>query len=533
MKRIIIFGAGNIGKMAYLYLSEKYEVVAFADNNTQIWGNSLFNKQIISPVDIASFFVDFIVIATVHYKAIGTQLNDMGYRNIYGFELNNDGKTENYKLFQLEYLKFEDFNLEALPFKTVSHEVQSQKEKKVLMIAYSFPPEGGSAVQRPLKFVKYLQDFGYMPVVLTSGSGNRITSISDDSLEKEIPASVRVVRIDNNFDRSYLRTKEKLEEVFSYLYRISGSVSDTRAIYEEKKNNMVRLLPDDRMFWEVECIRRIEEFIDMNDIDLIWSTVPSYSVHMLGYFLKKKYGIPWVADYRDLWTVSKTYSSLYTWYTPRDVEIQRPFEKKILEDADTIVVAGGSWIKLFADELQISLNKLTEITNGYDEADFDGLSVRTYANKKFTLCYNGLMQHEHRNPCFLLTILNEMIGEDSIDKEKICWVINGRIKDSFFNEMKELDKYGIVQANGEITHRDCLQSGCDSDLMVFMGETGENGWINYPGKFYEYLRIGRPILCLTGHNSFQEKVLKETGLGENFDLEDRNEIKEYVSRLYN
>ena len=534
MKKIVIFGAGNIGKKAYTCLSEKYDIVAFADNNPRLWDSRLLDKFIISADRLAEYDLDAVVIATVHYKDIGIQLNDMGYRNIYGFELtHDDGESLDYNLFLLEYINFEDFNLDLFQLKP--HGMRKAKkgdQKQVLMIAYSFPPEGGSAVQRPLKFAKYLQDFGYMPVVLTSGSKNRITSISDKSLEDEIPASVKVIRIDNTYSHEYLRSKEKLEEIFAYLYQIVDSVADVRAIYEAKKNDMVHILPDDRLFWEIECIKKIEDYIDMDDIDLIWSTVPSYSIHLLGYYFKKKYGIPWVADYRDLWTVSETYSSLYTWYTPKDIFLQRPLENMILKDADAIVVAGGSWIKLFEEELLIPNEKLIEITNGYDEADFAGVMPGTQANKKFTLCYNGRMQHENRNPCIILSLLNEMVEDDVLDKDEICWVINGEIKENFYHEMQEMDRYRIVCAKGEIVHRDCLQSGIDSNIMVFMGEAGENGWLNYPGKFYEYLRIGRPILCLTGHNSFQEKILKKTGLGENFDFQEKDKIKNFISKEY-
>lgn len=191
------------------------------------------------------------------------------------------------------------------------------------------------------------------------------------------------------------------------------------------------------------------------------------------------------------------------------------------------MVAGGAWSGLFVDELGLPEAKIIEITNGYDEADFEDIRMNERANDQFTLCYNGRMQHENRNPCILLKMINEMIEDNLLEEGKIRWVINGMIKEAFAVEMQQMDKYHIVSANGEVNHKDCIRSAIDSDLMVFMGEAGKNGWLNYPGKFYEYLRIGRPVLCMTGRGSFQEKVLQDTGItcGQRPDFIDRSNQK--------
>ena len=380
--------------------------------------------------------------------------------------------------------------------------------------------------------MKYLPDFHFEPVVLTSGKDDKM--MRDDSLEKEIPSSVQIVRIEDPFDSfACLYTLDWRQTVFDYIFAVSDSEEWMKLFFNEQKKNLRHVLPDNRVFWEIECIRHIEEYVDMDGIDVIYTTAPAYSQLMLGCYFKLKYGIPWVADYRDLWTSDETYRELYLHgYTENDMKLQRPLEQVLVKHMDAIVLAGGFWADKFVSELHAPRERIWEITNGYDEADFKNISIRTAPNEKFTLCYNGRMHHSCRNPKLLLEILNQCIEEGKINPGKVCWIINGEISLEFQEIIRKRDTHHIIKANGLMDHLTSVQIAADSDLMVFYGEGGVNGALNYPGKFYEYLRIGRPILCFSGHNSFQEKVLKEIGLGENFDYDEMDLVKQYIVLQY-
>ena len=535
MKRVAIFGAGAVGKEAYFCLSKDYEIAAFIDNNPALWNTKLLDIQILSLDDIRDGDVDCIIIATIYFQAIGKQLRDAGFKDFLVFELlheNLGGVT--YKLFPLPLFELtaSDFNFEVTPIEKKVCAREKNEKKRILMIAYSFPPMGGSAVQRPLKFVKYLNGYGYSPVVLTCGRNNSLMGVWDESLEKEIPADTTIIRIEDTYSYEDLFSGDKMQEIISFLVQVTESSDSILSIFEEKKEDLVHMIPDARLFWEVKCLKVVENLLDMDSIDAIWTTVPVYSANLLGCYFKKRYGIPWVADYRDLWTSNRRYCELYTWFKGKDIDLQRKIEATVVDEADAIVVAGKSWKKTFEDTFGVPSNKLYDITNGYDEDDFKEITEREVSNVKFTMCYNGRMNHQCRNPKNIIQIVNELIFEGSIDKDRICWVINGQISPQFQKEIESSDVNNIICANGVIGHKECIQSGIDSDMMVFYGESGENGWLNYPGKFYEYLRIGRPILCLSGHNSFQEEVLNETGLGKNFDFNECDQIKKFILDQY-
>ena len=450
MKRVVIFGAGKIGAKSFEYISKDYEVVAFVDNDKKRWNTQKNGITILSPDEMMTINVDLIIIATIYYQEIGRQLKRLNKDNVYVFEENKNGTNEEkYELRKLELLGPSDFDFSLCPIEnhyTLQSDAHSIR-KKVLMIAYSFPPEAGSAVQRPLKFVKYLRNYGYEPIVLTCGRNNSITSLYDESLERDIPDGVKIIRIDDEFKFSDLDTKEKLQEVVSFLVQVSESPQAIKKIIETKQDNMKRILPDTRLFWEVKCIREIENYLDMESIDIIWSTVPSYSLHLLGYYFKNKYGKPWVADYRDLWTSEVKYAELYTWYTKEDTQLQRPLEARVVNCADAIVVAGEAWEESFEREFNICRERLFTITNGYDEDDFCNIKEKKEPNCQFTLCYNGRMQHKCRNPKLIIQIINELIDEKTICSDKVCWVINGQIAPDFIEDINNVDKYKVARIN--------------------------------------------------------------------------------------
>ena len=533
MESIIIFGTGNRGKEAYKYLSKDYDVVAFADNNASLHGQRLFDTIIISPQDIELCNYDKLVISTVYYKEIYRQLKNMGFGNIYLYEQRNwNSNSGEYDIFLIQLFTSDDFEFEYKHMDRINIERSRTDNNRILMITYTFPPAGGAAVQRPTKFIKYLRCFGYEPVVVTTGRDNSVIASFDESLEKDIPPGMEIIRISDEYIMKSLNSKEKMQEIVDLLITVTEDKEYVRSLFDYSIENNIHMLPDVRLLWAYKCIRYIEDNIDLSKIASVWTTVPYYSCNFVGHYFKKKYGLPWIADYRDLWTSSNKYAALYTRFSNYDVMLQRPLEKRLLMETDCIVVAGGKWEKTFRESLNLTENKIVEITNGYDEDDFTFINEKKNKNDVFTLCYNGRMHHQCRNPHQIIRIITDLIDEQKISCDKICWVINGQVSDQFLEEIKKVDKYGIIHMNGQVDHDTCVQFGIDSDLMIFYGEPGENGWINYPGKFYEYLRIGRPILCISGHGSFQEDILEKCNLGKNFDSNEDDQIKEYIFDQY-
>ena len=210
-----------------------------------------------------------------------------------------------------------------------------------------------------------------------------------------------------------------------------------------------------------------------------------------------------------------------------EVILDQKLEKLLTQKMDSIIVAGGKWSIDFVKNYDIEPGKIKEITNGYDEEDFLGLSEKSEKNEKFTLCYNGGIAY-NRNPIPLIKVINTLIEEGMLKETDVQWIFNGYISDYYLEKMNEEDKYHIVIQNGMLQHRESIQIALKSDVMVMYGEHGEKGALNYPGKFYEYLRIGRPILCFSSAQSFQNDVLEETGMGVNMDLYDLKGIRNFL-----
>ena len=167
---------------------------------------------------------------------------------------------------------------------------------KVLIITYYWPPAGGSGVQRWLKFVKYLQDFDITPVVYTVDSSSY--AIEDTILEKDIPKNVEVVRkkiLEPNNFTSFLGTRNKKSSA-GFLNPKPGVVGKVlryiRANY---------FIPDARKFWIKPSVKFLKKYISNKDIDLIITTGPPHSLHLIGLQLKKELSIKWISDFRDPW----------------------------------------------------------------------------------------------------------------------------------------------------------------------------------------------------------------------------------------
>ena len=321
-KKFIIFGVGRIGNIAYGLLRDKYEIIGFADNDAKKWGKSFCEKLIYSPDKLGTFNDVEIIIATIYYRMICEQLSREGINNIQVFfRVGSGDKYILYKWSDMPPLLFSDCKLDRKKISEIemdfsrnyslAHQrekiaLDSKEKRKVLFCAYIFPPLGGSGVQRSLKFVKYLRKFGYEPVVLTVGKNDGVI-IEDSSMLAEVGDDINVIRIDYDIGLPELMTKEEQQEIFN-LYM--GAVQSENWIKEYQQflqESYLMLLPDNMIIWVNRCLKEIEQKIDLKDIDIIYTTGNPFSTFFLGYYIKKKYGIKWVIDYRDPWMSSDYY----------------------------------------------------------------------------------------------------------------------------------------------------------------------------------------------------------------------------------
>lgn len=550
MKQCIIFGTSATGKAAYYALNKKeYEVIGFSDNNKEKWNQEFCNRNIFPPSELVKIDNVDIIIASVWYLDIYKQLLDMGITSVKVIQVNvnndkdDDGVYYLYDNISLNIFKSciydqklineikQDYSNNYDVDTNTSEEISacgSESMKKVLFFAYNFPPIGGSGVQRSLKFVKYLRKFGFEPTVVTIESDFKLTQ--DETLLNDVPKGTNVIRIPSNVIMPELLTEKEQQEI----YNLYAGIVDSKELMNEYvsivDDEVIKLVPDRQIIWVNECLKNIDKLVNVNDYDVIYTTGNPFSTFIIGYYLKKKYEIPWVMDYRDPWMTNDYYLKHYYEFK-RTTGFQRVLEEKLVEYSDKVIVVADGMIDEFVKKYTTNRLIFGTITNGYDEDDFSQYDNEFTPNEVFTICFSGTIYLD-RNQGIILEAVNQLIDEGLIDKKKVRWVINGLIDTKWKNIFASMDKYNIVQCNGYRPHEECIRDSLSSEAMVLFGISGELSSIVYTGKVFEYIRMKRPIICFSDVNSVLHKMMEETGCGQNFAYDDINGAKKYIYELY-
>lgn len=405
--------------------------------------------------------------------------------------------------------------------------------KKVLIIAYYFPPLGWSGVQRTLKFVKYLRKFGWEPVVVTVGETK--FSILDETLVNEIPKGVQVIKID---DVKFKHVTDNAKQILkSYTECISNTIldSDLKQKYEEaieQKISELRdllLIPDGNAIWANNVIKSINIKIDLKDINVIYTTSAPYSSHLIGQHIKEKYNIPWVADFRDEWINNADY---IIDEETLDFEIQKYMENTVVEKCDKIITTTPHASQNFVDRYNLNDKKVYTITNGYDEEDFYKIKENK-KNNKFTIIHNGSC-YLNRSPQTFFKAVRNLIERGFLDKSKIEIIFVGKNDAKVMEESKiEIEEYNILREVGYCSHNKSLELLTNSHLLLLILGSLQKQKSVYPGKVFEYLKIEKPILAISPQGSVVENLLKETECGVNIEYNEIEKIEKIILNYYN
>ena len=206
--------------------------------------------------------------------------------------------------------------------------------KKVLIITYYWAPAGGPGVQRWLKFVKYLRDFGIEPIIYTPQ--NPTYPMVDAHIADDLPQDLTLLqtKIWEPYSIASLFSKEKTKKISA------GIIPTKKLSWVDKCLLWVRgnlFIPDARVFWVRPSVKYLSDYITAQGIDTIITTAPPHSVHLIGLHLKEKFpSLRWIADFRDPWTNIGYHSQLRL--TKKSAEKHLTLERKVLQTADTIIV---------------------------------------------------------------------------------------------------------------------------------------------------------------------------------------------------
>lgn len=397
--------------------------------------------------------------------------------------------------------------------------------KKLLIITYYWPPSGGAGVQRWLKFVKYLRDFGWEPVVYTPG--NPELPELDPTLAKDIPTGIKVIT--TNLWEPYSAYKRfigrgKNEKISAGFLTEKKKPGFTENIAVWIRGNL--FIPDARKFWIRPSVRFLDRYLRENPVDAVASTGPPHSCHMIGLGIKKRLNIPWIADFRDPWTRIDFYQDLKltSWADKK----HKRLEKKVLAFADRVVMISRSQAGIFENLFPRSYDI---ITNGYDQEDYQ-LKESVIRDKKFSLAHIGSLVPA-RNPGVLWKALEELCSESPGFKGDLEIKLVGNVDYSVIESLKTHHLLDNLNRIEYLPHEEVVTAQFQSQVLLLLINNTPNSGAILTGKFFEYLAAKRPILCIGPVKGDAASILAETGAGKTAGYEDNQGLKKIILDFYN
>lgn len=383
--------------------------------------------------------------------------------------------------------------------------------KKVLIITYYWPPAGGSGVQRWLKFVKYFRDFNIEPIVFTVE--NPKYPIIDESLEKEIPCGVKILKLPiKNPQDIFTRLKKK--DVNVTKTNRGGFLSWVRGNF---------FVPDSKLFWVKPAVKYLKKYFLENKVDLIITTGPPHSMHLIGLELKKQTNIRWISDFRDPW------SSLY--YN-EDFNLSnfvqqknKKLETSVLKTADTVITVSNS----LKEELSSSNKKIQVVTNGFDDEskNFEKMSL----DIKFSISYIGLLPKQS-NPKVFWKILQEICKEKEDFYGDLEIKLIGNIHEEAISDIKDYKLSEKVISSPYIPHYKAIQLQQQAQVLLLLIPKTKKSKGILTGKLFEYLQAKRPILAIGPTNGDAAEIIKDTNSGFMIDFNDEITMKKVILEMY-
>ena len=390
---------------------------------------------------------------------------------------------------------------------------------KVLIITYYWPPSGGSGVQRWLKFIKYLRDFGVEPVVYTVKNPNYLQQ--DESLLKDVPADIKVIRRPifepNNFLLKNSSKKSQKEVAFQ---------NPTPSLFS-KILQYIRInyfIPDTRKFWIKPSVKYLKNYLAENYIDIVITTGPPHSLHLIGLKLKKVIDIKWISDFRDPWTDIYYNSS----FKMNEAAMRQHWklESKVLDLSDHIITTNGNLNDLFSKRTK---KPVTLITNGYDDEALS--TVPGKRNDGFSLDYIGYLPQES-NPESLWQAISELCDEHPEFKEEVRINLTGNINKVVCKSIQRFGLESVTEIKGYVSHDKAIQMQHSANVLLILIAKSKTSEQITPGKIFECLQSKKPILALGPIDGGAAEILSHTKTGSIFDHEDIEGIKKHISKLF-
>jgi hypothetical protein len=378
-------------------------------------------------------------------------------------------------------------------------------------------------VQRWLKFAKYLRDFGWEPVIYCPA--NPEYPETDPSLFKDIPEGMEILTY-------------PVWEPYRAYKKLLGQKKDEKInaafLSEKKKNRLLEglsiwirgnlFIPDARKFWIRPSVNYLKNYIEKKRPDVIISTGPPHSTHLIALRLAGSFSVPWLADFRDPWTNIDFYKDLKltSWADKK----HRRLELDVLRLATAVTVISRS---MAGDFKKLHDRPYSVITNGFDTADTE--RPMPERDQSFSIAHIGTLAAS-RNPLTLWEALHQLLIEQPLLANDLEIKLVGRVD---YTVTESIETFGLSRFVNKIEylpHDKVVQCQQQSQVLLLVINNTPNSGMILTGKFFEYLAAKRPILCLGPPGGDAARILSETRSGLLAGFGDVDTMKSHLLHFY-
>jgi len=421
--------------------------------------------------------------------------------------------------------------------------------KKVLVIAYIFPPLARAGVHRTVRFVRYLAPLGWDTTVLTANEAYYpADSPIDRELLKKIPAAVRVesTKIFRGFNK-LLELKNRSKKQGTNVkwqaksgqqpveaqrrFRLSGTTSNQQpatSLWQRSKDLItdVMTIPDKDVNWLPYALAAALRLNRREHFEVIYSTAPPFTGHLIAYLVKKFTGLPWVADFRDPWARAPWKAELMDG-TLRG-RAAETLEAKFVHAAERVILNTEWAARDFAEFYgAATAQKFVVIPNGFDPEDFTNVPHVAKRSNKLVITHTGSL-YRRRDPGRFFEVLGKLLAAGDINAEEIELRFVGGIAPELYQSFQYAEALQrVLQIIPPVSHREALQFQAESDVLLIL-QPGTS--VSIPGKIFEYIAMRKKILALTPPGATAD-IVRDHGLGLVVNSEDSPGIQSALLQL--
>ena len=393
--------------------------------------------------------------------------------------------------------------------------------KRVLIISYYWPPAGGISIIRPLKLAKYLRNSGWEPVICTAKKPHY--PFEDNTAGLDLPKDIEIIKVPivEPYNIYKKLTGQKEKSALADVIQNTPKRSFLHALSVWIRGNF--FIPDARCLWINPVVKEVTTYLKKYPVDAIITTGPPHSVNRIGYLLKKKLNLPWLADFQDPWTQVDYYEHFKI--SSLAHKRHRKMENQVFEHADLITIVSDSWK---TDLQSIGAKNVEVIPLGFDPDDFN---ENVNLDKYFTLTHLGLLGQD-RNPFTLLNVIRDICNKNRDFASKFRLQLVGKVNEDIKQQISDLRLEDQVIYIGQVNRYRALQIMQSSQLLLLLLNKAENVSGRIPGKVFEYFGAKRPILSMGPKGTDVDSMLIETSSGQNIPYDDSQLLHEFLMHYY-